>query len=165
MQKLLWDYEQSTPQCFEIYFLDNISCQCSIQGAELLLSDYCNSKAKFCIPAHLFPVPLIQDSLVSACNHQGRELKCGCVGNGGHILHELKANSSPLLLWLENNSPPRAHAGGKHVLVLPNNSVTLDGSRSADDQGIVSYLWIRDGQSPAAGVSFFEGFNWIRIQL
>ncbi|XP_074002486.1 dyslexia-associated protein KIAA0319 homolog isoform X2 [Numenius arquata] len=51
----------------------------------------------------------------------------------------------------ENNTPPRAHAGGKHVLVLPNNSVTLDGSRSADDQGIVSYLWIRDGQSPAAG--------------
>ncbi|XP_059339059.1 dyslexia-associated protein KIAA0319 homolog [Ammospiza nelsoni] len=51
----------------------------------------------------------------------------------------------------ENNSPPRAHAGGKHVLVLPNNSVTLDGSGSADDQGIVSYLWIRDGQSPAAG--------------
>ncbi|KFP15159.1 Dyslexia-associated protein KIAA0319, partial [Egretta garzetta] len=51
----------------------------------------------------------------------------------------------------EKNSPPRAHAGGKHVLVLPNNSVTLDGSRSADDQGIVSYLWIRDGQSPAAG--------------
>ncbi|XP_032854817.1 dyslexia-associated protein KIAA0319 homolog isoform X2 [Tyto alba] len=51
----------------------------------------------------------------------------------------------------ENNSPPQARAGGKHVLVLPNNSVTLDGSRSADDQGIVSYLWIRDGQSPAAG--------------
>ncbi|NXJ02296.1 K0319 protein, partial [Psophia crepitans] len=51
----------------------------------------------------------------------------------------------------ESNSPPRAHAGGKHVLVLPNNSVTLNGSSSADDQGIVSYLWIRDGQSPAAG--------------
>ncbi|XP_071592403.1 dyslexia-associated protein KIAA0319 homolog isoform X3 [Heliangelus exortis] len=51
----------------------------------------------------------------------------------------------------ENNSPPQARAGGKHVLVLPNNSVTLDGSKSADDQGIVSYLWIRDGQSPAAG--------------
>ncbi|XP_075777260.1 dyslexia-associated protein KIAA0319 homolog isoform X3 [Pelodiscus sinensis] len=51
----------------------------------------------------------------------------------------------------ENNSPPRAHAGGKHVLVLPNNSITLDGSWSTDDQGIVSYLWIRDGQSPAAG--------------
>ncbi|XP_033072271.1 dyslexia-associated protein KIAA0319 homolog isoform X1 [Trachypithecus francoisi] len=51
----------------------------------------------------------------------------------------------------ENHSPPRARAGGRHVLVLPNNSITLDGSRSTDDQGIVSYLWIRDGQSPAAG--------------
>ncbi|XP_060045280.1 dyslexia-associated protein KIAA0319 homolog [Erinaceus europaeus] len=51
----------------------------------------------------------------------------------------------------ENNSPPRAQAGGRHVLVLPNNSITLDGSRSTDDQGIVSYQWIRDGQSPAAG--------------
>ncbi|XP_068951150.1 dyslexia-associated protein KIAA0319 homolog [Petaurus breviceps papuanus] len=51
----------------------------------------------------------------------------------------------------ENNSPPRARASGRHVLVLPNNSITLDGSRSTDDQGIVSYLWIRDGQSPAAG--------------
>nr|XP_025746821.1 dyslexia-associated protein KIAA0319 homolog [Callorhinus ursinus] len=51
----------------------------------------------------------------------------------------------------ENNSPPRAHAGGRHVLVLPNNCITLDGSRSTDDQGIVSYLWVRDGQSPAAG--------------
>uniref|UniRef100_A0A671EXF5 PKD/Chitinase domain-containing protein n=1 Tax=Rhinolophus ferrumequinum TaxID=59479 RepID=A0A671EXF5_RHIFE len=49
----------------------------------------------------------------------------------------------------ENNSPPRAQAGGRHVLVLPNNSITLDGSRSTDDQGIVSYLWIRDGQSLA----------------
>lgn len=37
--------------------------------------------------------------------------------------------------------------------MLPNNSITLDGSRSTDDQGVVSYLWIRDGQSPAAGVS------------
>lgn len=77
-----------------------------------------------------------------------------CIGNGMSCV--LKANPSPLFLWLENNSPPRAHAGGKHVLVLPNNSVTLDGSGSADDQGIVSYLWIRDGQSPAAGVSFLK---------
>lgn len=54
---------------------------------------------------------------------------------------------------IEDNSPPRAQAGGRHVLTLPNNSITLDGSRSTDDRGIVSYLWIRDGQSPAAGVS------------
>lgn len=80
-----------------------------------------------------------------------------------HILHDLKVNSSLLHLWLENNSPPRAHAGGKHVLVLPNNSVTLDGSRSADDQGIVSYLWIRDGQSPAAGVSFLKVLTGLKF--
>ncbi|XP_034982306.2 dyslexia-associated protein KIAA0319 homolog [Zootoca vivipara] len=51
----------------------------------------------------------------------------------------------------ESNHPPQAHAGGKRILVLPNNSIALDGSQSTDDQGIVSYLWIRDGQSPAAG--------------
>ncbi|XP_054672510.1 dyslexia-associated protein KIAA0319 homolog isoform X4 [Grus americana] len=65
----------------------------------------------------------------------------------------------------ENNSPPRAHAGGKHVLVLPNNSVTLDGSRSADDQGIVSYLWIRDGQSPAAGDVIYGSDHEAVLQL
>lgn len=52
-----------------------------------------------------------------------------------------------------SNSPPRAHAGGHRVRVLPSNDITLDGSRSTDDQGVVSYLWVRDGQSPAAGVS------------
>ncbi|XP_015270210.1 PREDICTED: dyslexia-associated protein KIAA0319 homolog [Gekko japonicus] len=51
----------------------------------------------------------------------------------------------------ESNHPPQAYAGGKHVLVLPNNSIVLDGSQSTDDQGIVSYLWTRGGQSPAAG--------------
>ncbi|XP_060100114.1 dyslexia-associated protein KIAA0319 homolog isoform X2 [Heteronotia binoei] len=51
----------------------------------------------------------------------------------------------------ESNRPPQAYAGGKHVLVLPNNTIVLDGSQSTDDQGIVSYLWTRDGQSPAAG--------------
>ncbi|XP_063779338.1 dyslexia-associated protein KIAA0319-like isoform X2 [Pseudophryne corroboree] len=49
------------------------------------------------------------------------------------------------------NSPPKAYAGGTHVLVLPNCSISLDGSESVDDQGIVSYQWTRDGQSPAAG--------------
>ncbi|KAM9234604.1 LOW QUALITY PROTEIN: dyslexia-associated protein KIAA0319 homolog [Dugong dugon] len=51
----------------------------------------------------------------------------------------------------ENSSPPTAQAGGRHILVLPNNSITLDGSRSNDDQGIVSYLWTWVSQSPAAG--------------
>ncbi|KAM6177349.1 dyslexia-associated protein KIAA0319 homolog [Erethizon dorsatum] len=65
----------------------------------------------------------------------------------------------------ENNSPPRAQAGGRHVLVLPNNSITLDGSRSTDDQGIVSYLWIRDGQSPAAGDVIGGSDHGVALQL
>ncbi|XP_028632157.1 dyslexia-associated protein KIAA0319 homolog isoform X2 [Grammomys surdaster] len=65
----------------------------------------------------------------------------------------------------ENNSPPRAQAGGRHVLILPNNSITLDGSRSTDDRGIVSYLWIRDGQSPAAGDVIGGSDNGAALQL
>ena len=52
----------------------------------------------------------------------------------------------------ESNQLPSANAGGRKVLVLPNSTVVLDGSRSTDDQGIVSYLWSRDSSSPAAGV-------------
>ncbi|XP_073938875.1 dyslexia-associated protein KIAA0319 homolog isoform X2 [Castor canadensis] len=65
----------------------------------------------------------------------------------------------------EINSPPRAQAGGRHILVLPNNSITLDGSRSTDDQGIVSYLWIRDGQSPAAGDVIDGSDHAVALQL
>ncbi|XP_032717659.1 dyslexia-associated protein KIAA0319 homolog [Lontra canadensis] len=64
-----------------------------------------------------------------------------------------------------NNSPPRAHAGGHHVLVLPSNGITLDGSRSTDDQGVVSYLWVRDGQSPAAGDVIGGSDRSVALQL
>ncbi|XP_069763734.1 dyslexia-associated protein KIAA0319-like [Narcine bancroftii] len=63
-------------------------------------------------------------------------------------------NSSKMLAITvkeEINNSPVADAGGNHVLILPNNSISLDGSKSTDDQAIVSYLWTRDGQSPAAG--------------
>ncbi|KAJ8353948.1 hypothetical protein SKAU_G00215150 [Synaphobranchus kaupii] len=49
------------------------------------------------------------------------------------------------------NLPPVAHASGSHTLILPNNSLVLRGSVSSADPANVSYLWIRDGQSPAAG--------------
>ncbi|XP_078460599.1 dyslexia-associated protein KIAA0319-like protein isoform X2 [Lampetra fluviatilis] len=52
----------------------------------------------------------------------------------------------------ENNKPPHATAGGNKVLLLPDDTVMLDGSRSWDDQGSLSYEWTRDGSSPAAGV-------------
>ncbi|XP_073089724.1 dyslexia-associated protein KIAA0319-like protein homolog isoform X3 [Manis javanica] len=41
----------------------------------------------------------------------------------------------------ENNKPPQADAGPDKELILPVDSTTLDGSRSSDDQKIISYLW------------------------
>ncbi|XP_016287233.1 dyslexia-associated protein KIAA0319 homolog isoform X1 [Monodelphis domestica] len=65
----------------------------------------------------------------------------------------------------ENNIPPRAWAGGRHILVLPNNTITLDGSKSTDDRGIVSYLWMRDSQSPAAGDIIYDSDHSASLQL
>lgn len=55
--------------------------------------------------------------------------------------------------WLEINKPPVAKIAGNVVVTLPTSTAELDGSRSSDDKGIVSYLWTRDETSPAAGVS------------
>ncbi|KAM9783291.1 LOW QUALITY PROTEIN: dyslexia-associated protein KIAA0319 [Neosynchiropus ocellatus] len=49
--------------------------------------------------------------------------------------------------------PPVAHASGSHTLTLPNNSLVLRGSVTDGDQTELTFLWVRDGQSPAAGVS------------
>ncbi|XP_008116104.2 dyslexia-associated protein KIAA0319-like protein homolog isoform X2 [Anolis carolinensis] len=51
----------------------------------------------------------------------------------------------------EINKPPVAKVAGNVVLTLPTNTAELDGSRSTDDKGIVTYLWTRDESSPAAG--------------
>ncbi|KAM4687319.1 dyslexia-associated protein KIAA0319-like isoform 2-T2 [Discoglossus pictus] len=65
----------------------------------------------------------------------------------------------------ETNSPPKANAGGIHVLVLPNNSISLDGSKSVESQGTASYLWTRDGQSPAAGDVLYSSDHEAVLQL
>ncbi|NXN91727.1 K319L protein, partial [Rhinopomastus cyanomelas] len=51
----------------------------------------------------------------------------------------------------EINKPPVAKIAGGVVITLPTNTAELDGSKSSDDKGIVSYLWTRDEGSPAAG--------------
>ncbi|KAL1776709.1 dyslexia-associated KIAA0319-like [Sigmodon hispidus] len=51
----------------------------------------------------------------------------------------------------EINKPPVAKITGNVVVTLPTSTAELDGSRSWDDKGIVSYLWTRDEASPAAG--------------
>ena len=47
----------------------------------------------------------------------------------------------PHLCLPENNKPPQADAGPDKELTLPVDSTTLDGSKSSDDQKIISYLW------------------------
>ena len=56
-------------------------------------------------------------------------------------------------LCLEMNKAPVAKIAGNVVITLPTDTAELDGSKSSDDKGIVSYLWTRDEGSPAAGVS------------
>ncbi|KAM6239685.1 dyslexia-associated protein KIAA0319-like protein homolog [Porphyrio hochstetteri] len=51
----------------------------------------------------------------------------------------------------EINKPPVAKIAGNVVITLPTNTAELDGSKSSDDKGIVTYLWTRDDGSPAAG--------------
>uniref|UniRef100_A0A4W3HSH4 KIAA0319 n=1 Tax=Callorhinchus milii TaxID=7868 RepID=A0A4W3HSH4_CALMI len=65
----------------------------------------------------------------------------------------------------ETNSPPVSNAGGNHILVLPNSSIALDGSKSTDDQGIESYLWTRGGLSPAAGDVMYGSDREAVLQL
>lgn len=49
------------------------------------------------------------------------------------------------------NQHPVANAGADLVVKLPTRSAEVDGSKSTDDERIVSYEWTRDRKSPAAG--------------
>ncbi|XP_053310652.1 dyslexia-associated protein KIAA0319-like protein homolog [Spea bombifrons] len=51
----------------------------------------------------------------------------------------------------EMNKPPVAKIAGNLVITLPTSTAELDGTKSWDDKGIVSYQWERDEGSPAAG--------------
>uniref|UniRef100_A0A8C9T6A7 KIAA0319 like n=1 Tax=Scleropages formosus TaxID=113540 RepID=A0A8C9T6A7_SCLFO len=51
----------------------------------------------------------------------------------------------------EVDQAPVARVVSSPPISLPNRTAVLDGSRSTDDKGPVSYLWTRDESSPAAG--------------
>ncbi|XP_056335716.1 dyslexia-associated protein KIAA0319-like protein [Danio aesculapii] len=51
----------------------------------------------------------------------------------------------------ENDLPPVAKVVSSPPITLPVRTAVLDGSRSSDDKGSISYLWIREENSPAAG--------------
>nr|XP_056702104.1 dyslexia-associated protein KIAA0319-like protein homolog [Euleptes europaea] len=64
----------------------------------------------------------------------------------------LQSQSSVMVIVREEmNKPPVAKIAGGIVVTLPTSTAELDGSRSMDDKGIVSFLWTRDDSSPAAG--------------
>lgn len=52
----------------------------------------------------------------------------------------------------ENNKPPKADAGPDKELTLPVDSTTLDGSKSSDDQKIVSFLWEKTRYVASSGL-------------
>ncbi|KAM6899393.1 dyslexia-associated protein KIAA0319-like protein [Xenentodon cancila] len=51
----------------------------------------------------------------------------------------------------EKDQPPLAHVVSSPPISLPVRTAILDGSRSTDDKGGISYLWTREDSSPAAG--------------
>ncbi|KAM9384150.1 dyslexia-associated protein KIAA0319-like protein [Pholidichthys leucotaenia] len=51
----------------------------------------------------------------------------------------------------EKDQPPIAHVVSSPPISLPVRTATLDGSRSTDDKGGLSYQWTREDGSPAAG--------------
>ncbi|KAL6489059.1 hypothetical protein MHYP_G00028000 [Metynnis hypsauchen] len=63
------------------------------------------------------------------------------------------ADSTVLTVTVQDakSLPLIAHASGSHTLTLPNNSLVLRGSVSNCGSANVSFMWVRDEQSPAAG--------------
>uniref|UniRef100_A0A4W4HBZ8 PKD/Chitinase domain-containing protein n=1 Tax=Electrophorus electricus TaxID=8005 RepID=A0A4W4HBZ8_ELEEL len=61
--------------------------------------------------------------------------------------------------------PLVAHASGSHTLTLPSNSLVLKGSVSNIVSGNVSFLWLRDEQSPAAGDVLYDSDHQASLYL
>ncbi|KAI4873982.1 hypothetical protein NFI96_032060, partial [Prochilodus magdalenae] len=63
------------------------------------------------------------------------------------------ADSAVLTVTVQEakNLPLIAHASGSHTLTLPDNSLVLRGSVSNCGPANVTFVWVRDEQSPAAG--------------
>ncbi|XP_042600644.1 dyslexia-associated protein KIAA0319-like protein [Cyprinus carpio] len=51
----------------------------------------------------------------------------------------------------EDDQPPVAKVLSSPPITLPIRTAFLDGTRSSDDKGSISYLWTREDSSPAAG--------------
>lgn len=54
--------------------------------------------------------------------------------------------TATIIVFQATDYPPTANAGNSVVLHLPNNSLTLNGTASSDDQGIVAWEWTKDAR-------------------
>ncbi|XP_028819255.1 dyslexia-associated protein KIAA0319-like protein [Denticeps clupeoides] len=61
------------------------------------------------------------------------------------------AHSVKVIVREELDQPPMARVQSSPPITLPLRTALLDGSRSTDDKGSISYLWTREDSSPAAG--------------
>uniref|UniRef100_A0A8C2CJW5 Si:ch211-193k19.1 n=1 Tax=Cyprinus carpio TaxID=7962 RepID=A0A8C2CJW5_CYPCA len=61
------------------------------------------------------------------------------------------SDTSTVNLFCEDDQPPVAKVLSSPPITLPIRTAFLDGSRSSDDKGSISYLWTREDSSPAAG--------------
>lgn len=65
----------------------------------------------------------------------------------------------------EKDKPPVANAGGNVSLVLPHNSITLNGNGSYDDRGIISYHWWFDDPSFTIDMKVCFRNNTLRLVI
>ncbi|XP_063041338.1 dyslexia-associated protein KIAA0319-like protein [Engraulis encrasicolus] len=61
------------------------------------------------------------------------------------------SNTVTVIVREEVDKPPVAKVVSSATVTLPIRTAVLDGTRSTDDKGGVTYLWTRDESSPAAG--------------
>jgi hypothetical protein len=61
------------------------------------------------------------------------------------------AKSNLLSYFTDKNAKPKADAGPDQIIALPVSVITLNGSQSSDDLGIVKWEWIRESSSVALG--------------
>ncbi|XP_066268717.1 dyslexia-associated protein KIAA0319-like protein isoform X2 [Branchiostoma lanceolatum] len=62
---------------------------------------------------------------------------------------ETDSTTANVTVHKETDYPPVANAGPNLVIQMPQNSVVLNGSKSTDDKGIVSYEWVKEGDNVA----------------
>ncbi len=63
------------------------------------------------------------------------------------------STQAKLVVNEETDYPPIANAGEDVILYLPKNEITLNGNKSTDDHGIVSWEWTRAGETKLAADS------------